>query len=96
MNALSYVAHGAAYAVVASNAGADFHPAWWLNLREMPEAAIQIRGTEMKAKWREAKGKEREELYAKFVEEESGYGIYRTRTKREIPVVVLEPFTVDR
>lgn len=90
MNTLSYVPHGEAYAVVASNAGADFHPGWWLNLRELPEADIQIRGQKMKVKWREAKGNEAEEIYARFVEAEPGYGEYRKRTKREIPVVVLD------
>jgi deazaflavin-dependent oxidoreductase (nitroreductase family) len=91
MNALSYVAHGNAYAVVASNAGADFHPGWWLNLREMPEADIQIRGQRMKVKWSEAIGNEKDEIFAEFVKAEPGYAEYRERTKREMPVVVLEP-----
>ena len=91
MNALSYVPHGDAYAVVASNAGADFHPGWWLNLREMPEVEILIRRKRMKIKWHEAKGNEANEIYASFVEAEPGYAEYRKRTKREIPVVVLEP-----
>jgi deazaflavin-dependent oxidoreductase (nitroreductase family) len=89
MNALSYVQHGGAFVVVASNAGAEFHPGWWLNLREMSEAGIRIRGKSMKVKWRTAKGDEAEELYARFVLADPGYAEYRKRTKREIPVVVL-------
>jgi deazaflavin-dependent oxidoreductase (nitroreductase family) len=89
MNALSYVAHGSAYAVVASNAGADFHPGWWLNLNKMAETEIQIRGQRMKVKWHEAKGDEKEEIFAEFVKAEPGYAEYKKRTKREIPVVVL-------
>ena len=91
MNALSYVPHGNAYAVVASNAGADFHPGWWLNLREMAEVEIQIRGQDMKVIWHEVKRNEKEEIYAQFVEAEPGYAEYKKRTEREIPVVVLEP-----
>jgi deazaflavin-dependent oxidoreductase (nitroreductase family) len=91
MNGLSFVPFGDGYAVVASNAGADFHPGWWLNLREMPDAEIQVRGQRMKVKWRAVTGQEREEIFAKFVEAEPGYAEYRKRTKREIPVVVLEP-----
>ena len=91
MNALSYVPHGGAYAVVASNAGADFHPGWWLNLRGMSEAELQIGGKGMKVKWREAKGKEAEELYVRFADSDARYAEYWRRTKREIPVVVLEP-----
>lgn len=93
MNALSFVLFGDGYAVVASNAGADFHPGWWLNLRETPEAEIQIRGQSMKVKWREAKGNEKDEIFAEFVKAEPGYAEYRKRTKREIPVVALEPKT---
>jgi deazaflavin-dependent oxidoreductase (nitroreductase family) len=91
MNALSYVMDEANYVVVASNAGAEFHSGWWLNLKEMPGAEIEVRGKRTMVKWREAKGKEREDLYALFIEAEPGYAEYRKRTKREIPVVVLEP-----
>jgi deazaflavin-dependent oxidoreductase (nitroreductase family) len=91
MNALSYLAHGNAYAVVASNAGADFHPGWWLNLREMLEAEIQIRGHRMKVRWREAIGNEKETIFSEFVKAEPGYAEYQKRTTREIPVVILEP-----
>src|SRR3990172_11806671 len=80
MNALSYVAHGKAYAVVASNAGADFHPGWWLNLREMPEAEIQIRGKGMKVKWSEASGNKKDEVFAEFAKAEPGYAAYKERT----------------
>ncbi len=30
------------YVVVASNGGADRHPAWWLNLEAVPEATVQV------------------------------------------------------
>jgi hypothetical protein len=45
----------------------------------------------MKVMWREVKGNEREKLYERFIEAEPGYAEYRGRTKREIPVVLLEP-----
>ena len=31
--ALMYLPYAKDFVVIASNAGADFHPAWWLNLR---------------------------------------------------------------
>ena len=92
-NALSYIPFEEAFVVVGTNAGADFHPSWWLNLREMPDAEIEIRGKKRRVTWREAKGGEAKELFARFVEADAGYAEYRERTKREIPVVILEPMT---
>src|SRR5688572_13329191 len=40
--ALTYVPDGRDYVVVASNGGADRHPAWWLNLAARPEATVQV------------------------------------------------------
>lgn len=90
-NALSYVPQGSAYVVVATNAGADFHPSWYLNLSARPEAQIEIQGKKSKVKWRQAKGEEADELFSKFVEGDPSYAEYKARTKRKIPVVVLEP-----
>src|SRR5262245_62487452 len=39
---LLYVADEKGWVVVASNAGDDRHPAWWLNLRARPEARVQV------------------------------------------------------
>ena len=36
--ALTYVPDSNDYVVVASNGGADRHPAWWLNLQRTPQA----------------------------------------------------------
>jgi deazaflavin-dependent oxidoreductase (nitroreductase family) len=36
---------GGRFVVVASNAGEDRHPAWWLNLKVHPEATLLIGGT---------------------------------------------------
>src|SRR5688500_8461346 len=40
--ALTYVPNGRDYVVVASNGGADRHPAWWLNLTTRPHATVQV------------------------------------------------------
>jgi hypothetical protein len=41
---------------------------------------------------REAVGKEREVLLRRFVDVDPAYAEYERRTRRRIPVVVLEPF----
>ncbi|MGH2582463.1 MAG: nitroreductase/quinone reductase family protein [Anaerolineales bacterium] len=90
-NALAYVGHGDAYVVVGTNAGADFDPAWVQNLRAQPDAEITIRGRKIAVRAGESAGEERDNLYEKFVQTSMAYGEYKRRTRREIPVVILEP-----
>ncbi|MFJ4316935.1 nitroreductase/quinone reductase family protein [Streptomyces lavendulae] len=40
--ALAYVRDEDAYVLTASNAGADRHPAWYLNLLATPEVTLQV------------------------------------------------------
>lgn len=88
---LVYLADGDNMVVIASNGGADQHPGWWLNLRENPQAEVQV-GTETKEIVAEkATGKERERLWDQVVEMYHGYDEYSRMTEREIPVVVLRP-----
>jgi F420H(2)-dependent quinone reductase len=39
---LTYFEDGDRLVVISSNAGEDRHPAWWLNLKEHPDATVQI------------------------------------------------------
>lgn len=89
--ALNYLADGDAYVVVASYAGEDRDPAWWRNLKADPEAEVAVAGKRMKVRAREADGAERERLWARFVEKDPAYAEYQQRTKRRLPVVVLQP-----
>ena len=89
--ALQMLPHGEGWAVIASHAGEDRHPAWWLNLQAQPEAGAQVRSRRMRVRAREATGTERDELWARFVAVDDAYDEYVRRTTRRIPVVVLEP-----
>jgi deazaflavin-dependent oxidoreductase (nitroreductase family) len=89
--ALTYLRMGAAYIVVASNAGDPSHPAWWLNLMARPEATVQVGPDEIAVAAREATGEEREGLWERIVGAEPSYQRYQERTSRRIPVVILEP-----
>lgn len=88
---LLYVRDGANWVVVASNAGDDRHPAWWLNLRSRPDAQIQVGEQRHKVRARRASGEEDERLWSHLVTAYRGYAAYRQRTRRDIPIVVLEP-----
>lgn len=88
---LLFVRDGDRYVVVASNAGDDRHPAWWLNLRARPEARIQVGAETRPVRGREAAEAERERLWPELEAAWPDYAAYRTRTARRIPLVILEP-----
>ncbi len=87
---LSYIADGARFVVVASNGGADRNPVWWLNLRADPAAQIQIEGTSVPVRAREAEPAECERLWPLLIEANLFYKRHLANTDREIPVVILD------
>jgi deazaflavin-dependent oxidoreductase (nitroreductase family) len=89
--AVNYLRDGDAYVVVASYTGEDRDPAWWRNLEADPAAEVTAGGKHVKVRAREVEGTERERLWARFVETDPAYAEYQQRTKRRLPVVVLEP-----
>jgi deazaflavin-dependent oxidoreductase (nitroreductase family) len=89
--ALLYVGAGKGLAVIASKGGDDAQPAWYLNLRDDPEVEVQVGRRRWPARAREARGAERERLWRRAVAVWPQYERYQARTRRRIPVVVLEP-----
>jgi deazaflavin-dependent oxidoreductase (nitroreductase family) len=87
---LIYRADGERWVVVASKGGAPRNPAWYENLRAQPDATIQVRSEEIPVRASTAEGAERERLWALMAEVWPDYDEYKTRTDRQIPVVVLE------
>ena len=79
------------YAIVASKGGAPAHPAWFLNLRDDPTVDVQVAAEKFKARARVASGAERAALWKQMAAIYPPYDDYQRRTKREIPVVVLDP-----
>ena len=91
-NALTYLADGPNFVVVASNAGATSDPAWWLNLQAHPDTQIRLpRQSPRSIHARDAVDPERAELWARFVAAYPQYEDYRRQTARRLPVIVLEP-----
>ena len=60
--ALQTLEHGDGWAVIASFAGEDRHPNWWLNLQAEPMATVQIGRRSTRVRAREATGDERAEF----------------------------------
>lgn len=88
---LLYFRNNGRYILIASNGGANYHPAWLLNLREHPHAVIEIGRNRIDVVAGEATGAERERLWQGASRAYPGYVQYQSRTSREIPVVVLRP-----
>ena len=90
--ALLYVPDGDAYAVIASKGGAPQHPGWFHNLTAHPDVEVQVGRKRFPVRARVATGEERARLWARADEINQGqYAVYQSRTRREIPVVVLAP-----
>ncbi|MFI6926603.1 nitroreductase family deazaflavin-dependent oxidoreductase [Nonomuraea spiralis] len=84
-----YLPDGDRYVVIASNAGADNHPAWYHNLRATPTASAEIGVETFDVKADFVEGEERDTLYARMVEIAPGFAEYEAKTSRRIPVVAL-------
>ncbi len=82
---------GQSIIVVASNAGKEHYPAWYFNLRANPRAQVQLGPEIREVNAREATPEERERLWPRLVTYYGGYQVYRERTDRHIPIVILEP-----
>lgn len=89
--ALTYLPDGRNFVVIASNGGARRDPRWYANLRAHPEAWLQVGRRALRVTFREAHDEERERLWARAIQAYGGYATYQKRTRRRIPVVVLEP-----
>jgi proline iminopeptidase len=88
---LFYGQHGNGYIVVASKGGAPEHPGWYRNLLAHPEVEVQVGTKKLKARARTTTGAERTRLWEQALKFWPPYADYQKKTRREIPVVVLDP-----
>jgi deazaflavin-dependent oxidoreductase (nitroreductase family) len=85
-----YLSEGENLVVIGSNAGHDRTPAWSLNLKENPDAEVEIGRERRPVRARVAEGEERSDLWRKHNEQYSGFDEYEARTGRDIALFVLE------
>ncbi len=89
--ALAYARDDDRYVVAASNAGADLHPAWFLNLTADPDVTVQVGTETIRARARIASAEDRLRLWQLMITMMPSYRVYEKATARDIPVVILEP-----
>jgi deazaflavin-dependent oxidoreductase (nitroreductase family) len=90
-NGLYFVEDGPAFAVVASNAGEDADPSWWLNLQATPDADVELGARRIPVRARAATVEEETRLWPKLDAGYGEYAAYRRKVTRRVPVVILEP-----
>ena len=88
---LLYLEDGENIVIVASNGGNDQHPAWWPNLKQNPEAQVQIGKTSRRVRAARADEQEWARLWPLLLEMYGPYQEYQDTTQRKIPVVILRP-----
>lgn len=88
--ALIYGMDGDRYLVVPSNGGSARHPAWYLNLLDDPKVEVQVKAEKFSAVARVATDEEKPKLWDRMVSIFPTYRHYQAKTKRVIPVVIIE------
>jgi deazaflavin-dependent oxidoreductase (nitroreductase family) len=87
---LMRVEHAGTYAVVASMAGAATHPQWYANLLAHPRADLRDGTATFELTAREIIGAERSAWWSRACTAFPSYVDYQSRTRRRIPVLLLE------
>ena len=89
--ALMRVERDGVYAAVASLGGAARNPVWYHNLKAHPHVELQDGSMKRDYAAREVTDDEKAVWWERSVQAFPDYANYQKRTKRQIPVFVLEP-----
>ncbi len=92
---LLYLRDGGRLVVIASYGGRDIYPDWYLNLESEPEVVVELPGMRRRMVARTADFDERSRWWPRIVDAYDGYAVYQSRTRREIPVVFLDPLPIE-
>lgn len=88
---LAYHTDGGRYVVAATKGGSPTHPAWYHNLVAHPDVTLEVGAETFGARATPIpRGPERDRLYEEHARQMPGFRDYPSKTKRIIPVVVLE------
>ena len=86
----TYHKDGDRWVIAASKSGADEHPKWYHNLKAHPETTIEVDNELVPVVAHEATGEERDRLWNDHVKQLPEFGEYPKKTKRVIPMFLLE------
>lgn len=89
INPVAYTTDGDRFVIIASKGGAPNNPDWYYNILANPLVTVEVGTEKFQVKATVAEEPERTRLYDKMVEVMPGFGEYRQKTSRVIPVIVL-------
>jgi len=90
VNPIAYSTEGGRYVIVASKGGAPRNPDWYYNLLANPEVEVELGSEKFRARATVAVEPERSRLYEQHAAAMPAFAEYQRRTKRQIPVILLE------
>jgi deazaflavin-dependent oxidoreductase (nitroreductase family) len=90
INPVAYINDGDRFVIIASKGGAPNNPDWFYNIAANPEVQIEVGTEQLKVMAKITTEPERTRLYEKMIEMMPGFAEYRLKTKRIIPVILLE------
>ena len=86
---LCYLEHPDGWVVPAFNAGYDYEPLWWKNLKANARGEVHIGGTSQPIRARIATASEQKAYTARMVSVAPDYQEHQDNSTREFPMVVL-------
>ena len=92
---IAYFAYQGRYLIVASNWGKESQADWYLNLKENPQARLEVDGEVVGVSAREAEGEEYDRLWQYATVHHPPYLEYQKMTTRHIPIMIFENNTTD-
>jgi len=89
--ALVFLQDGEHLVIVASLAGYDHNPAWYVNLQANPRCEVQLDDKKSKATARDATDAERRALWPRLTALLPLWDLFQKQTDRAFPIVILTP-----
>jgi F420H(2)-dependent quinone reductase len=86
-----HIRDGDNFVITASNNGRDNQPSWFLNLKIHPMTTIEVDGLARSVTAHQASMEEKGRLWPKLVDCAPFFEGYQKSTKRNIPMVILQP-----
>lgn len=94
-NPVAYTKDGELLVIIASKGGAPTNPDWYYNLVANPDATVELGTEEFPVRASVPDRAERDRLFDQMSARMPGFADYQRKTKRLIPVVVLERIGSD-
>jgi deazaflavin-dependent oxidoreductase (nitroreductase family) len=89
VNPVAYFRDGDRLVIIASKGGSPENPAWYYNILAHPHFTVEVGTEKFEVDASVAEEPERTRLYDQMVTIMPGFGEYRLKTTRQIPVIVL-------